>query len=137
MARFGDYPSEADRQAAKKRLENKRASLALEARQMVESGVPFENLELPRSFRSDASPAPPVREKDQKTEECATAALVAEKQEHAHDSPFAGTSLDGQKLLLAYKRRKVKKDVPHDAAMEPDLEVAAETEAPAATETDS
>lgn len=111
-----------------KRMENKRATLAAEARQMVKSGVSFEALELPRSFRDDSAPVLPAEARQQNAEAATPATVVDAMQDPAHDSPFAGTSLDGKKLLLAYKRRKGKKDIPDGAETQADT---------AATEADS
>ena len=119
MALYDEFASEAGRRVATKKMTNKRATLELEARQMAEKGVPFKASELPRSFRSeDSSPAEPKAAEEPEAEESVAAEIPDSVQEAAPESPFAGTSLDGQKLLLAYKRQKEKKRIPAEEAPE-------------------
>jgi len=118
MALYGEFASEADRRVATKKMTNKRATLETEARQMADNGVPFKSSELPRSFRSEESPAEPEAAEEPEAEESVAAEVLDSVQEPAPESPFAGTSLDGQKLLLAYKRQKEKKEIPAEEAQE-------------------
>lgn len=119
LAKYGEYSSEADRKAAASKLEKKRETLAVEARKMVKIGVDFEISELPRSFREDAPPAPSTKtvKKELKTgpEKEADAVVLAEPLAHVHESPFAGTSLDGKLMLQEYKRNKARKEAPESA----------------------
>lgn len=114
MALYGVFASEADRRVATKKMTNKRATLELEARQLADKGIPFKTSELPRSFRSEESPAEAEATKEQQPEEVeddSPAAVLDSTPMQSQESPFAGTSLDGKKLLMAYKRKKEKKDL--------------------------
>ncbi|MGC8549299.1 MAG: hypothetical protein ACP5M4_06335 [Acidobacteriaceae bacterium] len=116
LARYGEYSSEADRKAAASKLEKKRETLAVEARKMVKSGVYFAASDLPRSFREDApttAPVPSVEVEPKTGSEKEPATVVlAEPLKGRHESPFAGTSLDGKLMLAEYKRNKVRKEAP-------------------------
>ena len=53
--KYGEFPTPADRKDAKDKLMTKRASLEKTAKELAASGVEFNETELPRSFRADAS----------------------------------------------------------------------------------
>lgn len=106
LLRYEEFPCDADRDAAVKRLASKRELLARAARQMASDGIEFNASELPRSFRAEPEAA-------------ATESVVAVALEDAPvtprkpararvASPYAGTSLDFRKGLLEYKRKKAK-----------------------------
>ncbi len=107
LLRYEEFACDADRDAAVKRMNAKRELLARAARQMVSDGIEYNASELPRSFRAaqeagateaEAAPIP--------TEEPAKPRKAARSR--VHPSPYAGTSLDFQKGLLEYKRKKSK-----------------------------
>lgn len=101
-------------------MQRKRDSLAAEARQLMEAGVDFEPSGLPRSFCPEDSPTPSAAPIDAKTEPQAEIEASPEAQaepqvfdalpESRHESPFAGTSLDGKRMLEEYKRNKARKE---------------------------
>lgn len=126
LAKYGEFSSEDDRKAATSKLEKKRATLASKARQMAKDGVEFDPSELPRSFRPDDSPAPdpatPAVETESEAgpEAAPTAQVFDAVPKHRHESPFAGTSLDGQRMLEEYKRNKSRKSAPEETPTEAD-----------------
>lgn len=86
----------------------------------MEAGVEFEPSGLPRSFSPEDSPSPsaaPIKTKTEPEAEAeASPEAKAEPQvfdalpESRHESPFAGTSLDGKRMLEEYKRNKAQKE---------------------------
>ncbi len=52
LEKYGEFPSDADREGAESKLMAKRASLAETAKQLVAEGVEFSPVDLPRSFRA-------------------------------------------------------------------------------------
>jgi hypothetical protein len=107
LLRYEEFASDTDRNAAARSLVTKREQLARAARQMVSEGVEYNDADLPRSFRTsppsieaDAQIPVPAREAQAETR-----AIGAAKR---HPSPYAGTSLDVQKELLEYKRKRKK-----------------------------
>ena len=52
LEKYGQFPSETDREGAESKLLTKRASLAEAAKQLVAEGVEFNPADLPRSFRA-------------------------------------------------------------------------------------
>ena len=55
VEKYGEFPTPADRKDAKDKLITKRAALEKTAKELAASGVEFNEAELPRSFRGDAS----------------------------------------------------------------------------------
>jgi hypothetical protein len=105
LLRYEEFPCDADRDAAVRRMTAKRELLARAARQMAHDGVAYNASELPRSFRMEqeagvAESVAPVAA----TEEPAKPRKAARAR--VHPSPYAGTSLDFEKGLLEYKRKK-------------------------------
>ncbi len=106
LLRYEEFACDADRDAAAKRMNAKRELLARAARQMVNDGIEYNASELPRSFRvaqeagTDGLAAVAVAEEPAKPRKAARARV--------HPSPYAGTSLDFQKGLQEYKRKKSK-----------------------------
>jgi hypothetical protein len=107
LLRYEEFACDADRDAAARRMTAKRELLARAARQMANDGIQFNASELPRSFRTAqetgaAEAAAPIEpaEEPAKPRKAARARV--------HPSPYAGTSLDFQKGLQEYKRKKGK-----------------------------
>jgi hypothetical protein len=129
LAKYGEYSSEADRKAAASKLEKKRETLAVEARKLVKSGVDFQISELPRSFREDAPQTAPAKAAEEelkagREKESATVVLAGSSKD-LHESPFAGTSLDGKLMLQEYKRNRARKGAPASTAAATNSEGAA------------
>ena len=116
LAKYGEFTTEADRKAAAGKMQRKRDSLAAEAQEMMKSGVEFDPSALPRSFCPEDSPAPAAAPAKTEAEPAASQETQAEPQvfdalpESRHESPFAGTSLDGKRMLEEYKRNKARKE---------------------------
>jgi hypothetical protein len=108
LLRYEEFACDADRDAATRRMMAKRELLARTARQMVHDGVAYNASELPRSFRAaleagatDAVATVVAIEEPAKPRKAARARV--------QPSPYAGTSLDFQKGLQEYKRKKSNK----------------------------
>jgi hypothetical protein len=104
VLRFQEFTSDADRDAELKRLTSKRELLARAARQMAHSGIEYKPSELPRSFRAEQEAAATEGAVAATPEEAPEAPRKAAKARVP--SPYAGTSLDFQKGLQEYKRKK-------------------------------
>jgi hypothetical protein len=106
ILRFEEFRSDADRDAEVKRLKTKRELLARAARQMVHDGIEFKASELPRSFRGEPEAAGTEGADTVAAEEAPVTPRKAARARIA--SPYAGTSLDFQKGLAEYKKKKSK-----------------------------
>lgn len=109
LLKYEAFPSDAERNAAAGKMTAKRELLVRKARQMADDGIEFSESELPKSLRPEkaAAAAPvPVNGSTEATGEAL--ALVAEP-EQQQPSPYAGTSLDCQPELEAYKKTKAKR----------------------------
>lgn len=104
LLRFQEFTSDADRAAELKRLTSKRELLARAARQMAHSGIEYKPSELPRSFRAEQQAAATEGEVAATPDEVLETPRKAAKSRVP--SPYAGTSLDFQKGLQEYKRKK-------------------------------
>jgi hypothetical protein len=104
VLRFQEFTSDADRAAELKRLTSKRELLARAARQMAHSGIEYKASELPRSFRAEQGAAAAEGVVVTTPDEAPATVRKASKARVA--SPYAGTSLDFQKGLQEYKRKK-------------------------------
>ena len=107
MLKYDSFATEAERVASASKMNAKRELLARTARQLVSEGIEFKPSDLPRSFREAGA------EVDVKTE----AALPSPEPKvvprasspvRQFPSPFAGTVLDGEGTILAYKRGRLK-----------------------------
>ncbi len=106
LAAHEAFSSEADRDAATRKLTLKRDNLVKTAQRLASEGIEFKVSELPRSLRPKDIPAKPVDE---------TAAVKAETQkkpvksrDDLQASPFTGTSLDWQSNIENYMLNKKK-----------------------------
>ena len=104
LLRYEEFPCDADRDAAVKRMTAKRELLARAARQMAHDGIAFNASELPRSFRGE----PEAAATESVTVATDEVAVAPRKKRTAVPSPYAGTSLDFQKGLQEYKKKKSK-----------------------------
>ncbi len=109
MLRYDSFASEAERKASASKLVAKRETLAKAARKLVEDGIEFKSSELPRSFRTDDD------EPHEVETPAVTAAPVVEpgklklpRVDRPLPSPYAGTILDVQADIQAYKRNRSK-----------------------------
>jgi len=106
LLRFEEFATDAARNTAARSLTTKREQLVRAAREMVSEGVEYNDSELPRSFRTQAAiadaPATELPNEDP------AVALPLPRASAPHPSPYSGTSMDFQKNLLEYKRRKKK-----------------------------
>lgn len=107
LLRYQEFASNADRDAAARHLTTKRELLVRAARQMANDGVEYSESELPRSFRTEQEA---VATESEAAPATAEQAVDAPKRARAGrpPSPYAGTSLDFQKGLQEYKRKKKK-----------------------------
>lgn len=108
--KYEAFPSDAERNAAAGKMTAKRELLVRKARQMADDGIEFSESELPKSLRPEkAAAAAPVHATNGSTEATGEAISLAAPPEQLQPSPYAGTSLDCQPELEAYKKTKAKR----------------------------
>lgn len=105
LLKYEAFANDAERNAAAGRMSAKRDLLVRKARQMAHDGIEFNESELPKSLR----PAKPAAASDSSLESTASAVAVADQPEPQQPSPYAGTSLDCQPELAAYKKTKARR----------------------------
>ncbi|HVT97607.1 MAG TPA: hypothetical protein VHE33_08865 [Acidobacteriaceae bacterium] len=107
LLRYEEFATDAARNSAARNLTTKREALVRAAREMVSEGIEYNDAELPRSFRTDpaaVADTPAIEPPDEEPAETVAHA----RRSSSHPSPYAGTSMDVQKGLQEYKRRKKK-----------------------------
>lgn len=102
LLKYETFPSDAERDAAAGKMAAKRDLLVRKAQQMADDGIEFNASDLPKSLRTDKATTPAPEPK-------ASTTVVAEHSEPLPASPYAGTSLDCQPELDAYKKSKAKR----------------------------
>ncbi|MGC2301000.1 MAG: hypothetical protein WA476_19495 [Acidobacteriaceae bacterium] len=108
LLRYEEFPCDADRDAAAKRLMTKRELLARSARQMAKDGIEFNASELPRSFRTEPEAAAAPTVAAVAADDAPVTPRKVARARAAQPSPYAGTSLDFRKGLQEYKKKKSK-----------------------------
>lgn len=108
MEKYETFATDAARQTALAKMTAKRQTLANTAKRMAEEGVAFSDSDLPRSFRPTESPAAEAPASTPAEAGPASAKGVDPLRSRPQKSPFAGTSLDAGRELLAYKKKKDK-----------------------------
>ena len=108
MLRYDSFANDAERKVSAGKLTAKPELLAKTARKLAEDGIEYKASELPRSFRGDDAPleasvVPSVAATPEANE-----AAVAPRKSRLFPSPFAGTTLDVQADVQAYKRSRAK-----------------------------
>ena len=109
MQKYDSFATDAERLSATNKLNAKRELLVKTARQLANDGIQYKPADLPRSFRSGETPAPEAKEfvapepQEQKPVVAKAGAPVRQ-----FPSPFAGTVLDGEGTIMAYKRGRLK-----------------------------
>lgn len=111
LLKFETFPTEAERVAAAGKMSAKRDLLVRKAQQMADDGIEFNQSELPKSLRNGKAEA--ASEPLSSTPEPAApeTPLAAEPAITQIASPYAGTSLDAQPELQAYKKSKAKRKI--------------------------
>ncbi len=108
MLRYDSFESEAERKASAGKLVAKRETLAKAARKLVEDGIEFKSSELPRSFRTDEdSPAAETQVVGISPSQ-EPMVLKSVRTDRPLPSPYAGTILDVQADIQAYKKNRGK-----------------------------
>ena len=105
MQKYDSFASETERATAVNKLGAKRELLAKTARQLANEGIEYKPSELPRSFRTGDEV---IEEKKVVEPVIAERAIVAKAPVRQFPSPFAGTVLDGEGTVMAYKRGRAK-----------------------------
>ena len=111
LLKYDNFATEAERVASAGKMNAKRELLARTARQLASEGIEFKPADLPRSFRTSDTVM------ESKSEVAAASspepAVVAKASSPVRQfpSPFAGTVLDGQGTVMAYKRGRLKEAV--------------------------
>lgn len=107
LRKYDTFATEAEREASAGKMAAKRELLARTARQLAKDGVEFKTSELPRSFRTaDMIPEPVSATVTVEAEVAEGMGIVPTRR--LFPSPFAGTPLDTEASLLAYKRNRSK-----------------------------
>ena len=110
MLKYDSFKTDAERLSATNKLNTKREQLVKTARQLVNDGIDYKPSDLPRSFRTGDE----VRELKPESSSADAAAPKAVKVTtpvRPFPSPFAGTVLDGEGTVMAYKRARLKEAV--------------------------
>jgi hypothetical protein len=111
LEKYENFSTEAERVAAAGKLAAKRNLLIRKAQQMIDEGIEFNEIERPKSLRPESeAPIPATSAVVEVTVlevmdggEVAEPVLVGAPE--MIPSPYAGTSLDYQSDLAAYKKR--------------------------------
>ena len=105
LQKYDSFPTEAERATATNKMTAKRELLAKTARQLVSEGIEFKPADLPRSFRTGDE----IIETKSEAAPVAVAPVAMPKPPaRQFPSPFAGTVLDGEGTVGAYKRARSK-----------------------------
>ncbi len=107
LLKYDTFATEADRVASAGKMNAKRELLARTARQLASDGIEYKPSDLPRSFRTDETPVEAASEAPASAAAEQSIKLVPAPARH-FPSPFAGTVLDGQATVQAYKRGRAK-----------------------------
>ncbi len=105
MQKYDIFATEAERLSAANKLNAKRELLAKTARLMASEGIEYKPSDLPRSFRTGDEV--PQAKREAKPVDAETPALP-KAPVRQFPSPFAGTVLDGEGTVMAYKRGRLK-----------------------------
>lgn len=108
LHKYETFATEAERNVSADKLSAKRSLLVRKAQQMIDEGIEFNEFERPKSLRSDTTA---VEEKmsASNTEAIASVDAVVALAPSSQPSPYAGTSLDSEQTLDAYKKSRVKR----------------------------
>ena len=115
LEKYDSFNSDADRKASAAKMNTKRETLARTARKLVSEGIEFKASDLPRSFRTPES-ATHASEEAKPLESTTAEAVISPTLNRSIwrcASPFAGTVLDGQASVEAYKRARSKPGLSH------------------------
>lgn len=109
MQKYDSFATEAERLSATNKLNSKRELLVKAARQLANDGIEYKPSDLPRSFRTGETPAVETKpaaapEQPEQKPVVAKAGMPVRQ----FPSPFAGTVLDGEGTIMAYKRGRLK-----------------------------
>lgn len=105
MQKYDNFATDAERLSAANKLNSKRELLAKTARQLASEGIEFKPSDLPRSFRTGDEP---VEAKSESTPALEEPPALPKAPVRQFPSPFAGTVLDGEGTVMAYKRGRLK-----------------------------
>ncbi len=105
LQKYDSFPTDAERLSAANKLNAKRELLVKTARQLASEGITYKPSDLPRSFRTGEEPAEIKRET---VPAAAEAPALPKAPVRQFPSPFAGTVLDGEGTVMAYKRGRLK-----------------------------
>ena len=107
MLKYDSFKTESERLSATNKLNTKREQLVKTARQLASEGIEYKPSDLPRSFRTGDEV---IESKPEASGATATApkAAKANAPVRPFPSPFAGTVLDGEGTIMAYKRGRLK-----------------------------
>ncbi|MES2392180.1 MAG: hypothetical protein V4555_11105 [Acidobacteriota bacterium] len=107
MTKYDTFATDADRDAAVRKLTLKRELLVTTAKRMVADGVEFKENDLPRSFRPKDAPVEAV-EVPADAAKAEAPAFGEKRSVRRQASAFAGTSLDWEQSVKHYMEKKAK-----------------------------
>lgn len=110
LLKYEAFPSDSERNAAAGKLAAKRDLLVRKARQMADDGIEFSQSELPKSLRQEKTvETAHVPLTNGSTEPTGEPISLVAPPEQKQPSPYAGTALDCEPELAAYKKTKAKR----------------------------
>lgn len=108
MLKYGEPGNATDRTVSEGKLTAKRELLVRTARRLAADGVEFKVSELPRSFRTDDMIVEAAESPVSSPEIAAEPVAQPTPRKRLFPSPYAGTMLDPQADIEAYKRNRTR-----------------------------
>jgi hypothetical protein len=105
LYKYENFATETERKVSAEKLSTKRNLLIRKAQQMIDEGVEFQQVERPRSLRTDVSPD--EKKLSSVTVEPTEWSVVALPT--SQPSPYLGTSLDYKQELQTYKKSRARR----------------------------
>ncbi len=107
LLKYDTFETETARDAAARKIAQKREPLVQAAKRLASEGVEFKESELPRSFRPEGMPAPvEVKPEPQPTPEALATVGAENRNTRRHSSAYAGAALDWEKSVAQYMQAK-------------------------------
>lgn len=106
LYKYENFATDNERHASAEKLSTKRNLLIRKAQQMIDQGVEFQEIQRPKSLRTDVSgEAKELPRVTAESTECSEAIFTPTEQR----SPYFGTSLDYKRELQTYKKNRARR----------------------------